>query len=38
MANLYNIELNDATTERLVQIAQRHCKLALEHSSGKYTI
>ncbi|SDJ79546.1 hypothetical protein [Paenibacillus naphthalenovorans] len=31
MTRLY-IELDDATTQRLIQIAQRHCKLALEYS------
>lgn len=27
------IELDDATNNRLLQIAQRHCKLVLEHFS-----
>lgn len=29
---LFHIDLDNATTQRLLQIAQRHCKLALEHS------
>nr|WP_256832018.1 hypothetical protein [Paenibacillus sp. Pae15] len=29
-----NIELDDATTQSSLKIAQRHCKLALEHSKA----
>ncbi len=29
---MFHIDLDNATTQRLLQIAQRHCKLALEHS------
>lgn len=34
MTTLHNIDQEDATTKRLVRIAQRHCKLALEHSKA----
>ncbi len=29
-----HIVLDDATTQRLLQIAQRHCKLVVEHSKA----
>ena len=32
MNYLRNLDLDDVTTQRLIQIAQRHIKLALEHS------
>lgn len=34
MRNPHTIDLDDATTQRLIQIAQSHCKLALEHSKA----
>lgn len=35
MTILHNIDLDDANNKHLVQIAQRHCKLALEHSKSQ---
>ncbi|GIP25399.1 hypothetical protein J23TS9_05290 [Paenibacillus sp. J23TS9] len=34
MTNLHNLDIDDATNSCLVQIAQYHCKLALEHSKS----
>ncbi|CAH8768631.1 hypothetical protein [Paenibacillus dendritiformis] len=33
MKRLLNIELDDVTTQKLLDIATRHCKLALGHTS-----
>ncbi|KRE94915.1 hypothetical protein ASG89_31995 [Paenibacillus sp. Soil766] len=31
---MLHIDLDNVTTQRLLQIAQSHCKLALEHSKA----